>query len=315
MTFTKKILPVAVSAVVAFSALSFSGCSREQVPPAHYGKILSAEGYSPELLPTGKFWLAWWNDMVLLEGSTQLIDLPTKVTMAEYTENSKGERVQVPGLDMQFVLSLRYSIRPDEKVIQAMFSSLTIDPNTGVTANNVFNIYARNIIETAFRDLVGSFTPEEIFTNRATISNKFGEVIVKLLENTPIQIEKALVKKMTLPSVIVERIKTTKDTELAQAQENERQKVVMITKNNKIALERKESERQLVAATGAAAANIALAEGLNPQVLELRELEIRKIYAEAFKARMEKPAAGDTVFLPFDSLNNPGAQVKMFSPK
>ena len=315
MTFTKKILPVAVSTIIAFSVLSFSGCSRSQVPPAHYGKILSAEGYSPELLPTGKIWVAWWNDMVLLEGSTQLIDIPTKVTMAEYTANEKGERIQVPGLDMKFILSLRFSIRPDEKVIQTMFSSLTINPKIGVTAINVFDIYAKNIIETTFRDLVGSFTPEEIFANRPMISKQFGEEIVKRLANTPIQIEKALVKKMTLPTVIVERIKTTKDKELEQAQENENQKVVMIIKSNEIALERKEAERQLVAATGAAAANTALAEGLNPQVLKLRELEIRKIYAEAFKTRMSKPAAGDVVFLPFDSLNNTGAQVKMFAPK
>ena len=80
-------------------------------------------------------------------------------------------------------------------------------------------------------------------------------------------------------------------------------------------LERKEAERVLVAAQGASAANKALADGINAQVLQLRELEIKKTYAQAFAARMAQPQQGDVVFLPYDSLNTPGAQIKMFNPK
>lgn len=306
--FKKLTLAAAISGI-----LLTAGCSK--VPPAHYGKILSGEGYTEELYPVGKYFIAPWKDLVLLEGSVQTITIPMKVTMVERQDGPNDTVITVPGVDMNFTLALRYSIDPDEKIIQTMFNSLTIDPKTGVKALQVFNLYAKDIVFATFRSIVGEMTPEEAFANRELISKKFGEEAGKRLAKTPIKLQLALVRDIKLPMVIVQRIEATKDRELQQAQENEQQKIELIKMNNAITLEEKESQRKLVAAEGDAEANAALSEGLDSKVLALRELEIRKIYANAFAKRMAVPTKGDTVFLPFESLNTTGASVRMFDAK
>ena len=299
----KKLLLVAAVAVALVS-----GCSRESVPPAHYGKILSGSGYSVELLPVGKYWIAAWSDLVLLEGSTTIVNLPLKVRMTEDQDGPSGTSIKVPGLNMDFILSLRYSIDPNEQVIQDMFNSLTIDPSVGLTAQQVFNTYASNIIQTSFKNYLAQYTPEQAYANRKVISESIGDELNKALGRNPIKISAAVITTFKLPEVISSRIDATKDTELQQAQENEQQKIELLKAKNSIALEEQESERKLVAAEGEAAANRALADGINDQVLALRNLELKGIYARAFAKHL--PKAGNSLILPFDALNSTAGQIK-----
>ena len=66
-------------AILIMAAFVLTGCvgAKVEVPPAHVGKILTKNGFSPETIPPSKFRLPWcfyWCDrLVLLEASDTML--------------------------------------------------------------------------------------------------------------------------------------------------------------------------------------------------------------------------------------------------
>ena len=289
-----------------------AGCSRQIVPPGHKGKVLNSDGYMPELLSTGKHWLWWWEDLVLLDLTTNVKTLPLKVTMRDYDPTSKEP---IPGLDMDFVLSFRYRLKSAEVIIQTMFNDVKVDRDIGVTAPQILSIYGLPVIVTTFRDVVGDHTPEEAFANRGALSQKMGKALKARLATSPLSFSDVMVTKVTLPGLISQRISKNKDRELKITGERAKQAIALVKRENNIVLARKDAERDLIDAQAANAQNKELSGGITPEVLRLRELEIQKIYAEALQTRMVQPQQGDVVFLPYEAMQSVGAQVKMYNAK
>lgn len=293
--------------VTCILALALTGCGYERVPPGHKGKVLGPGGYSPELLETGKHWVGWNEQLVLLDLTTNVMRQTIKVTMRD--EDAEGRRI--PGLDMAFEVSLRYRLKGDQSIIQTMFNDLKVDPQQGVTAPKVYSIYAAPVVQAVFRDIVGEYTPEEAFANRAVLSRELGEALQARLARSPLEISDVLVVSATLPALIVKRIETNKDRELAIASEQAQQAIELVKRQNAIVLAQKDAERALIDAQAASAQNRELAKGLTPEVLQLRELEIQRLYVDAIKARMES-GSGDMIFMPFEAMQSTGAQMRMF---
>lgn len=291
----------------AIVAVMLTGCY-ERVPPGHKGKILGPSGYSPELLSEGRHWEGWREDLVLLDLTTTKASMPMEVTMKDY--DSEGN-VRA-GLGMNFELSFRYRLRDDASIINTMFSDIKVDPSVGVTAHMVYNVYADALVQTAFRDVMSQFTPEEALANRAHINVMVSEEVQKQLKGSPIEVSNTVVTRMTLPETIKKRIKTNKDRELQLAEEEAQQAIELAKRVNSIVLARKDAERNLIDAQAASEQNRELQKGLNAEVLRLRELELQKIYAEAFAKRFANSSEGDTVFMPYEALTSTGSQVRMF---
>lgn len=294
--------------LAAFAVVYLAGCS-EQIPPGHKGKILGPSGYNPEVLGEGRHWVGIREQLVLLDLTTNRNDIRMTVTMNDYD----GDKNARPGLDMEFILSFRYRLRDNADVINTMFHDIKVDVRTGVTANAVYSVYAKPVIETAFRDVVSKYTPEEALANRASVNEAVSLEIQKRLVRLPIEVSDVVVTKMVLPKTIIDRIKANKDKELQIAQEQAQQAIDLTKRENSIVLAQKDAERNLIDAQAAAAQNKELQRGLSDQVLHLRELEIQKIYAEAFAKRFENSVQGDTVFMPYEAMQSPGAQMRAFS--
>lgn len=292
------------------AAVTLTGCSREVVPPAHRGKVLNADGYLPELLDTGKHWLWWWEDLVLLDLTTNVRTLPLKVTMRDFDTETKKP---IPGLTMNFKLTFRYRLKDEESVVQTMFNDVKVNPDTGVTAPQILNIYGLPIITTTFRDIIGDYTPEEAFANRAILSKKMGETLKKRLKRSPLNFSDVMVTEIILPTLISERISKNKERELKITGERAKQAIALVIRENNIVLARKDAERELIDAQAANAQNEELAGGITPEVLRLRELEIQRIYAEAMQTRLSQPQQGDTIFLPYKAMESIGAQMRIFN--
>ncbi|NQZ53287.1 MAG: SPFH domain-containing protein [Piscirickettsiaceae bacterium] len=297
-------------ALLAVSLIGISGCT-SQVPPGHKGKILGVNGYNAEVLGEGRH-STWGRDhLVLLDLTTNRKTMGMGVTMRDYDSEGKAR----PGLKMDFTLSFRYRLRDDAAVINTMFHDIKVDKKKGVTSDAVFGIYAQPIIETAFRDVISQYTPEETLANRGKINQEVGVELNKRLAKSPIEVSDAVVTRMTLPTVISDRLIANKDRELQIAQEEAQQAIELLKRDNGITLAHKDAEKNLIDAQAAAAQNKALNSGLSDQVLELRRLEIAKIQAEALYARMTSGATGDVVFMPYSAMNSVGSQVRMMNAK
>ena len=284
------------------------GCT-ETVPPAHLGKILNPDGYSPEVLTTGRHSVWGRDSLVLLDMSTNVNNQPIGVTMMDYDTDGKPRA----GLEMGFVLSYKYRLKNDTKIINAMFNDIKVNADTGIDSAQILSLYGSAIITTATRDVLSKFTPEEALANRGVVNQKVGLEIVKRLESSPLDISNVVITKMQLPDLIKKRIATNKDRELKLAEEKALQAIEKEKRTNAIALARQDATRDLIIAKSAAKQNIELNKGLTPEVLRLRELRIQEMYAEAVKERMSVPQAGDTVFMPFAAVGETGANMRMFA--
>lgn len=297
--------------LLAFSLMAMvvlSGCA-EQVPPGFKGKIMGKAGYNPEVLQEGRYRIWGYDDLVLLDMTTNLNTNRLTVRMSDHDSDGNVR----PGLDMDFVVTYRYRLRDDNGVINTMFHDIKVDPRTGVTAPEIHRVYANSIIETTFRDVVSKYEPEEALANRAIVGEKFATSLLAKMKNNPIQLSDVMIKSMTLPQTISSKIQETKNKELDIVKEEAQQAINLVKKNNEKVLTSKQAEIDLVMAQGVAAQNKELGKGLNDQVLELRRLDIAAIQAKAFAARMSEPQAGDSIIIPYEALSNVGAQNRMMA--
>jgi len=294
--------------MAVFATLILSGCA-DQVPPGHKGKIMGKAGYNPEVLKEGRYRIWGYDELVLLDMTTNLANRTMSVRMND--RDSGG--LSRPGLDMDFVLAYRYRLRDNVDVINTMFHDIKVDPKTGVTAHEILRVYADSVIESTFRDVIGTYEPEEVLANRAVVGKKFSEALSTKMQNNPIELSDVMIKSMTLPKTISDKIDETKKKELDIIKEQANQAIELVKRNNLKVLASKQAEIDLVTARSVAEQNKELSKGLSDTVLELRRLDIAKIQAEAFAKRMEVPQEGDSIIIPYEALSNIGAQSRMMA--
>ena len=291
-----------------FIAIGFSGCG-EKVEPAQYGKVLSMSGYSPEILPPGRYYLFPTETLVILDGSSHMEGIALGVTIRD----SNVDGSYRTGLDMQFELSLRYKLKNDKEILNAMFSDFHVT-NNFVSAPQIFLTYGKNPALNKVREILSNYTPEEALSNREVINNKIAIEMKELFKDKPIDVYDVIVSKMSLPKIIQTRIETAKDAELKLNQAQAEQRIALDKRDNEIILAQKEAEKRLIDAQAAAAENKALNEGVNSNILQLRSLEIQRIYAEAWLECMksEGKCGSNTVYMPFEAVQTTGANIRMF---
>lgn len=289
------------------SVLMFSGCS-EQVPPAHYGKKLTPDGYLPEVLPPGKHWIGFRESLIMLDGSTHIANPTITVTMKDVNKDGSPR----PGLEMDFGVSLRYKLKDDPSVINTIFNDIVVSNNM-LTGDEVYNVYGRVIVENRAREILAKYTPEEALANRKTINVALEKEIRSAFSSKPLKVSDIVITSMNLPKVIKDRIKKNKDKELKLAEAQAQQAIDLAQRDNEIILAQKEAEKRLIDAEASAAENKALNKGLSDKVLDLRKLEIQKIYASAWHECMSSGKCGqNTIFMPFEAMQSQGAQMRMY---
>lgn len=300
----KKLISVITLLLIPFL---FIGCM-EKVKPAEYGKKYSGSGYSPELLTTGRHWVGPLETMAILDASTNISYLDFGVTMKD-TNRDGSARI---GLEMLFQISLRYKIRNDERVINAMFNDIKITDNH-LSGRQVFAVYGENIVLNKAREILSLYTPEEVLSSREAISIQIANSLVEIFKNKPIEVSDILITKMVVPSVIEDRIKANKDKELKMAEAEAQQAIDVAKRDNEIILAQKEAEKRIIDAKAAATENNLLKAGLDEQVLKLREIEVRSKYADAWTLCMQNADCGkNTIYMPMESISSTAAQMRMY---
>ena len=303
---------IAVLAIIATTIFA-SGCSTSVVPPGYVGKKVSTSGVQPEIAEPGRHFYGFFTRMILINTSSELVPAKVNVIMADYgTNRETGESERRIGLSMDFIVNIRYRIRDNDDVINAMLRDMTLDSGTNViNAEQMYRKYGNMVIGRVTREVLGQYTPEEVLHNLEQINAAIHAGVSEGLEGSPIHVSSVSLGPITLPKVITERINSNKDTELSEAQARAQQQIDLLQKQNEIELARQQAVRERIDAQSLAEQNKILNSSITSEVLRLRELQIREKEIEMMRSFGTK--GNSTVFIPYGAVDNTGAQMRMFS--
>ena len=275
--------------VVLIVAMFATGCSRVTVPPAAKGKVLSASGYSVDVKEPGKYWLPWWNNMVILDTSTTVAKEVVDVKMSDK-------------LDTTFEVRFRTRIMGNDKIINAMFNDITHEKYQ-VSVDKVYSIYGRDVVRSTIRSVASKYTAEEIPNNFDKVTQELRTELTKALENSPLEMSNVTIGAIIYPDTITAAINAQAERRLAIETEQNQQAIEMVKRTNELELAEAEYEIRMTRARAIRDENVTTAEGLKPELLQYRQLEVLEKLAENKNA----------VFVPYEALTNVGLQNRMFS--
>lgn len=277
------------AALIAVAGLVIAGCSRETVPPASKGKILSGSGYSVDVKEPGKYWIPWWHSLVILDTSTQTMSEKVTVKMKD-------------DLDLTFHVNFRTRINGSESVINAMFNDIRhVDYN--VTLPMVYKVYGRDVVQNSARSVVSKYFTKDVSRNYDKLNEDLFAHLSDALKDSPLDISNVSIGNIQWPKVITDAIETQQERELAIETERNSQAVRMIIKDNELEMAKADYAIRMKNAEAIRDENRITAEGMNPMLLEYRRLEVLEKMAENQNA----------VFVPYEGLTSPGLQNRMYS--
>ena len=297
--------------ITLMSVLALSGCY-QQVNPGQVGKKVTPSGIQEQILETGRH-MIWWNQrLISIDVATVLRQAPVNVIMADYGINDSGEVEQRIGLDMDFIVNLRYSLKNDPSTINAMMRDMTLDNRVNnISAEQMYTKYGNMIIGRVTREVLGKYTPEEVLDNLDEINKVLQSRVQSAFQETPLVAHSVSLGPIKLPSVITQRIQTNKDTELSESQARAQQRIDLLERQNQIQLARQRAIQEEVDARSLANQNEILASSTTPEVIRLRELENQRLQIEMMREVAGRN--GNTIFLPYDAMSSVGAQTRMFN--
>ena len=284
---------IAVFAVIVAMATSVTGCGRwiigekVEVPPAHVGRILTKNGYAPEVIPPSRFRLpncfTYCDKLILLEAA----DVPFIETMQIFMPDDK--------LNLSVDVRGTLTVSTDRVFVDQILDRVTSEPTDDywtqiITAKRVYATYGVNTLRGVVRSELTKHSIADILDNRDAIGRSVHSAIVeKLVETkTPIRVSRFELADVQPPGVIVEAQQAAKQRQIdvqraeadAQVDMVQAEKALEVAKLNRL-VEREKAE-------AIAEQNIIAAESITPQLLAYRQLEVmERIYTELANGKNE----------------------------
>ena len=284
----KKIILIMVLAV---SALMISGCSYDTVPQGTKGKVLDRTGFHPEVYPPSRVDVGLHGHLVLVETVTKTVNETITVRMQD---------------DMNLVAQVRFQLRMGEKPksLNAVFND--IKPIEGMIAlNQVYNVYGKMIVNKVAREVLSDYKIAEVQKNFKKISAKIYKQVLTEFKPTPLIITDVALGKLDYPEVIDRAIEAAAKRELEIKQTEADVQVRLTELKGKEQVAKGEYRIKMQEAKRVRDYNKMIGDGITPQLLKLRELEVQEMMA----SKIDK---ADTVFIPYGSQNTVGMQTRMY---
>lgn len=287
---------------VLIASVALAACGKKiEIPPAHVGKVLTKDGFREDILAPSKSRLEpcffYCDSLVLVEASDYAVEESLVVFMPKDELNMT--------VDVRGVYQINNS---DTKVINGIFNRITAEPTNEtnvsiITANKIYNTYVVQVIRENVRSFLTQYTINDIQENRESINALLIEHIREKTKHLPIQPTQFGMADVQLPKVILEAKEAAKQREIAIQQE-EANKLVALTKASaELEIAEKDRAVRLLRARTTKEENQIMAAAVTPTFLQYRYLEVLQDMAN-------NP---NTVFLPYDALQTPGASIKMFN--
>lgn len=283
----------ALSCVLA--AVLLTGCSVEQIPPAHQGKILSTDGYSPDTIAPSRVWLWGFDKLVLVETATNTFKEPMTVLLSDR-------------LELQFDVRGRVRLAKDDRIVQSMFNDLTPKWETGnvgrVSVAAVYAKYGQMIVRNKSREVLSAYNIDDVHSSYPELSKQLFDSLTAAFKGTPLHVSDVAIGKIAFPKVVTDAVGQQKEREIAIGRERAQVEIELTKKRGEEQLAEADYRIRLLKAKTIRDENLMVSEGVSDRYLAYRQLEVQEAMAQN----------GAAVFMPYEAMQSIGAQMRMFLP-
>lgn len=266
-----------------------------EVPPAHVGKILAAEGFRDETIPPSKFRLpvcwAYCDKLILVEASDGRVEEQMRLFMP------------VDQLNLTFDIRATIGISKDARTVASIFDRVSAGDDGLVTLGEVYAIYGRQQVRSVTREVLAQYSIEQVAGQRSAINARLFKAVTEALAHTPLSISHLALADIQYPDVIVKAKELAKEREIEIERAQAERQVALVKAEAELELAKKDRLVRLEKARTIKEENDVVAASVTSQYLEYRRLEVMEAMA----------ASGSTVFFPADMLDSIGLQTRVFS--
>ena len=253
-------------------------------------KVTTGKYDDEPLTPGFHFYMPVFQKVIIVDTKVRLINYKS---VEDITGFDSGIRINpainildARGLPVSIELTVQYRLTAD--------GAPTTIANWGLSwEDKIINPVVRDIV----RNVVGTYTAEELPTKRNEIAAKIQEGIeneINALEGQPVVLQSVQLREIVLPAKIKEQIERV---QIAN-QESERVRYEVLRAKQeaekKAALAKGEADKNRIEAQGRAdavtieakaqaAANKAIAQSLTPKLLHMQQIEVQGKFNEALK--------------------------------
>lgn len=266
-----------------------TGCN-ETVPQGTKGKILDGNGFHPEVYPPSRVWVGWRANLIFVETVTHTVNETVTVRMKD---------------DMNLIVQVRFQLRMGEKPesLHAVFNDIKPLNDSTITLKQVYSIYGKMITNNITRQVLSQYNIADVNDNFNHISADIYAKILEAFKPTPLIISDVALGKLDYPDVIDRAIESAAKRELEIKQTEADVQVRLTELKGKEQVAKGEYRIKMQEAKRIKDYNAAIAEGITPQLIELRKLEVQQALVQAIDK-------GDTstIFVPYSALGTTGLQ-------
>lgn len=281
---------VMIGLVVAM--LFTTGCSHQTVPQGTKGKILDREGFHPEVYPPSRVSVGMHGHLVLVETVTHTVNETITVRMAD---------------DMNLVCQVRFQLRMGEQPqsLNAVFNDIKPKDGDIISLQQVYNVYGKMIVNKVTREILSAYKINDVQKNFADISGKIYNKVLDDFKPTPLIISDVALGKLDYPKVIDDAIEAAAKRELEIKQTEADVQVRLTELQGKEQVAKGEYRIKMQEAKRIRDYNKMIGEGITPELLELRRLEVQEMMA----SKIDK---ADQVYVPYSAMGSQGVNIRAF---
>mgnify|MGYP002630818447 CR=1 FL=1 len=258
----KKLISLAMITI----ALMLTGCYNT-VPAGNKGKIMGANGFQPEIYPPSKVWLTQF-----------MTQTPEKLFLVQTTTKKYAEPFKVlltDKLTLTGDIVFRCRITGSDKIVNGIFNDLPMNDNI-VTTDEVYNIYGKMIVLNTTREIISKYNVDEVNKNYARITVELYNAIKPKLAGLPIEISDVTLGSIAYPEIVTQAIENAKKKQMAIEEEEAKVQIELTKLKGREELAQGEYRIKMIEAKRMADYNKKIAEGITPDLLELRRLDLRE---------------------------------------
>jgi regulator of protease activity HflC (stomatin/prohibitin superfamily) len=240
---------------------ALSGCNT-QVPTGHIGKVRTLTGFEGKPLGPGLHTCYGRDKMHLLEVSDKQFDIPMAVLCKDQ-------------LNFKFNIGALVAVdKTKTEQINDAFENVTPAENNTITAQQLFDMYVRPVVDQEARKIVSRYKTTEIASKREEVIEGIRAASVKAIGSSLMTVKRITVNNLDFPDVITAaqeaRAKRQVEVETMKA-ETERQ---LEKARGQLKVAQVDYERTLVESAMIADSNKIIGASITPEFLAWHELKV-----------------------------------------
>ena len=258
-------------------ALLLSGCGEKvEVPPASVGMVLGPDGYTGDLIPPSRFRL----DPCLMLCDKLVVVVAGDMGAKETMDVLMPKDNLILGVTVQFTIALS----KDKAQIATVFDRVTpqkmADGQYGMSLEHIYATYGEGIVRNVVRASLAGYTIAEVSANQDAISEKLRRNIATALAKTPLEVKQFGLAGLEYPDTIKLAMTATAQKRVDIERVEAESQVKLREARTRLEVLKAQREADILEAETMAKSNKILAEGVTPEIIRLKELEVMAKMAE-----------------------------------